>query len=148
MLRQQIDTNTRNFLAYIDSSQAGAYEQCFVAMDRKFATGLSNEHLYLAKISKLLAGHKARNLADLEQIFNVINLVFTKMQATGHLDNLNYFLLGIANILFGQSKSGVEKLMMNGNFNTPDVLKAIWNHMSLLRMQEQTARYAPPRFLK
>lgn len=143
MLREHVDSDSREFLAYIDSSEVGAYEQCFVALDQRFSSGLSSEHLYMAKIGKLLAGPKARNLSDLENIFNVINFVFAKVQATGQSGNLNFFLLGVSNILFGRSKSGVEKLMMTGNLNTPDVLKAIWDHMSLLRIQEQTARCAP-----
>ena len=142
-LRDHIDPVTLSYLAYIQASELDAYEQCFRALDLKCCSGVPPEHLYSAKLIKLLNGTRASNLRELEHIFNTLNYTRTKLIAVGKEAQLELPLLGISNVLFGKSQSQVEKLIATGRLTTAGILTAIWEHMALLRVREQTSQLAP-----
>lgn len=139
-LRDYLDEHSRNFIAYIPSTDPDAYYQCFQALDLRCGGTVAPQHLYTGKLLELLSGPQAHNLLDLERVYNILNYAYSKLRQTGHESYAEPMLLGLSNILFGKSQSDVDKLSTTNRLSVPNVLDAIWNHMTILRTREQNNR--------
>ena len=131
-----LDKGSQAFVGHLDLGAPTAYEDCFAALDERNSSNMGSEQAVLIKVARVVAGPKAKNLAELEHIFNIIHTAFHKLRNAGiSTCTIDCQLVSIHRILFGLSRSGVERLQTNAGVNTPDVLKAIWRHIKLLRAQ-------------
>ena len=133
ILRECLDTDSREFIQYLDGQKLESYDGAWRALDVKCGSGTPVEYIYTSKLSRLLRGPAVADLGGLTHVFNTINLA----RERGGND-IGILLIGISNILFGKSRDRVEKLMVSGQFSTEGVLEAILEHMNLLKVRNQT----------
>ena len=126
-LREHLDQSSKDFIAYISATQADAYFHCFEALDLRCAGPVAPQHLYTGKILELLSGPQARNLQNLERIYNTLNYTWSKLSQFGYEHYAEPMMLGLSNILFDQSQCAVDKLSAANRLSVPNVLDAIWN---------------------
>ena len=131
-LKEHLDPGSVLLVAYISVTDMDAYNQIWEQLDRKYQQGLSESHYHVGQLLQMIRRKRCVNIADLETVHNTLKYHWSKLCKMGpqYAAYAESVLVGISDILYGQSQSDVERLAFeNRNFNVATVLNAIWNHI-------------------
>ena len=141
-LRENLDPDSKAFVAYISDSDPGAYQRIWEELERRCCQGVAPHHRYTGKLLELINGPQVHDLRGLEHIYNTLNHSWAKLCGLGarYAGYAEPMLPGLSNILFDRSQKAVDRLSSSNRLTVPNVLTAIWDHMSQLRTREHNQR--------
>ena len=97
-LKEHLDEDSKNFIAYIPLTHPDAYGECFRALDIRCAGVVPLQHTYTVKLLELISGPQTHNLQGLEKVYNTLHYAYTKLKELGHEAYAEPMLLGLSNI--------------------------------------------------
>ena len=145
-LRENLDPESKAFVAYISDSDPGAYERIWEELERRCNLGVANHHRYIGKLLVLVNSPPVRDVKGLEHVYNTLNYSWAKLCGLGarYAGYAEPILPLLSNILFDKSQKAVDDLTGTVNLTVPNVLDAIWKHMSQLRKREHNQKICAP----
>ena len=145
-LRENLDPDSKSFVAYISDSDPGAYERIWEELERRCNLGVANHHRYVGKLLVLVNSPPVHDVKGLEHVYNTLNYSWAKLCGLGarYSGYAEPILPLLSNILFDKSQKAVDDLTGTVHLTVPNVLDAIWKHMSQLRKREHNQKICAP----
>ena len=82
-LRENLDPDSKAFVAYISDSDPGAYQRIWEELERRCCQGVAPHHRYTGKLLELINGPQVHDLRGLEHIYNTLNHSWAKLCGLG-----------------------------------------------------------------
>ena len=145
-LRENLDPDSKAFVAYIGDSDPGAYEKIWEELERRCNLGVASHHRYIGKLLVLINSPPVHDVKGLEHIYNTLNYSWAKLCGLGarYAGYAEPILPLLSNILFDKSQRVVDGLTGTAQLTVPNVLDGIWQHMTQLRRREHNQRICAP----
>ena len=139
ILKDHLDSGSLAMVSFISVADPDAYAQIWVELDKCHSSGGSEPHYHTGQLLKLIRRKRCANVEDLEHVHNELRFHWAKLCRLGprYAGYAESVLVGISDILYGQSQSEVDRLAFeNRNFNVASVLNAIWSHIGQARARQ------------